>query len=262
MELESYIRSKRQEKGILLMTHVVLGYPSFSECLKIIEAMVKAGVDLMELQIPFSEPIADGPTILKANQVALENGVSIRACLEFAGEITDRFNIPFLVMTYFNIVFKYGINRFVKEMARVGLKGAIIADLPPEEAQDYLVAMESEGLAPIFIFSPTTPFDRMRYIGSIGKGFVYCVARKGVTGTKTEFSEELHKYLDRCQRATSLPLAVGFGVKDSTDIAFLKGKADIAVIGSHLMRIFEEKGIKQMGDFLQRLIDYKEGRER
>jgi len=254
MELESYIREKQSQKGILLMTHIVMGYPTFEESFRIVETMVRAGADLMELQIPFSEPVADGPTILKANQVALENGVSTRACFEFAGKVTDRFNIPFLVMTYFNIVFKYGSSRFAGEMARRGLKGAIIADLPPEEAQDYLVAMESEGLVPIFLFSPTTPFDRMRYIGSIGKGFVYCVARKGVTGTKTEFSEVLHKYLARCRRATSLPLAVGFGVKDSTDIAFLKGKADIAVIGSQLIRIFEEKGIKQMGDFLRGLI--------
>jgi len=254
MVLESYIREKQSQKGILLMTHIVLGYPSFEESFTIVETMVSAGADLMELQIPFSEPVADGPTILKANQVALENGVNTMACLEFAGEVTDRFNIPFLIMTYFNIVFKFGVSRFAREMARRGLEGAIIADLPPEEAQDYLLAMEREGLAPVFLFSPTTPFDRMRYIGSIGKGFVYCVARKGVTGSKTEFSEELHNYLSRCRRATSLPLAVGFGVKDSTDIAFLKGKADIAVIGSQLIRIFEEKGIKQMGDFLRGLI--------
>ncbi len=254
MELESYIREKQSQKEILLMTHIVLGYPSFEESFTIVETMVSVGADLMELQIPFSEPVADGPTILKANQVALENGVNTMACLEFAGEITDRFNIPFLIMTYFNIVFKFGVSRFAREMARRGLKGAIIADLPPEEAQDYLLAMEREGLAPVFLFSPTTPFDRMRYIASIGKGFVYCVARKGVTGSKTEFSEDLHNYLANCRRATSLPLAVGFGVKESADVRFLKRKADIAVIGSQLIRIFEEKGIKQMGEFLECLI--------
>ena len=134
MVLESYIREKQSQKGILLMTHIVLGYPSFEESFTIVETMVSAGADLMELQIPFSEPVADGPTILKANQVALENGVNTMACLEFAGEVTDRFNIPFLIMTYFNIVFKFGVSRFAREMARSGLEGAIIADLPPEEA--------------------------------------------------------------------------------------------------------------------------------
>jgi len=253
MELESYIREKQREKGLLLMTHIVMGYPSFEQCYQIVEKMVRAGADLMELQIPFSEPIADGPTILRANQVALENGVGIIKCLELAAEITRNFNIPFLVMTYFNIIFKYGVSRFVEQMAKKGVKGAIVADLPPEEAHDYLKAMEAQGLAPIFLFSPTTSYDRMRYIGSMGKGFVYCVARKGVTGAKTDFSEALEKYLQRCRMATTLPLAVGFGVKSREDVAFLKQKADIAVIGSQLIRVFEKSGINQMGAFLRSL---------
>ena len=253
MELESYIRSKRQEKGILLMTHVVLGYPSFSECFKIIEAMVKAGVDLMELQIPFSEPIADGPTILKANQVALEGGVSISECLDFVADVANTFEIPFLAMTYFNIVFRYGVGPFVSAMAEKGLQGAIIADLPPEEGDDYLEAMKHANLNPIFIFSPTTSEERMRYIASRGTGFIYCVARKGVTGARTSFSQRLAHYLARCRRATSLPLAVGFGVKSNRDVDFLKGKADIAVIGSQLIRVFEEKGIGNVEDFVSAL---------
>ena len=253
MELESYIREKQRQSDILLMTHIVMGYPSFEQCYQIVKTMVSGGANLMELQIPFSEPIADGPTILRANQTALENGVSIRKCLEFAGEITRNFNIPFLVMTYFNIIFRYGVSRFVEEMARMGLKGTIIADLPPEEAHDYLRAMEDQGLAPIFLFSPTTSSDRMRYIGSVGKGFIYCVARKGVTGAKTEFSEALDRYLARCRRATTLPLAVGFGVKGRDEVAFLKGKAEIAVIGSQVIRIFERKGIEGIEAFIRGL---------
>lgn len=254
MALESYIRAKRKEKEILLMTHIVMGYPSFDDCFKIIETMVGAGADLMELQIPFSEPIADGPVILKANQVALEKGVTAKDCLDFAGKVARIFEIPFLVMTYYNILFKHGVKQFVSVMADNGLQGAIVPDLPPEEAKEYLTAMRSKGLAPIFIFSPATSEIRMRYISSFARGFIYCVARKGVTGAKTTFSDNLTEYLRRCRRATSLPLATGFGVKGRKDIDFLKGKADIAVIGTQNIRIIEERGNKAAGDFIQSLL--------
>ena len=251
--LESYLRTRMKEKDILLMTHLVLGYPSFEDSFKIIEAMVAAGVDLMELQIPFSEPIADGPVILRANQKALADGATVRESLDLAKTVAETFDIPFLIMTYYNILFKYGTDRFVAEMADRQLKGAIIPDLPPEEGDVYLKAMEKQGLAPILIFSPTTSLERMKYLSSYTKGFVYCVARKGVTGQDTSFSEELGSYLSQCREATDLPLAVGFGVKQKEDVDFLKGKADIAVIGTQTIRIVEEKGVGAVEDFIRGL---------
>ncbi len=251
--LETYIRDRLSEKKILLMTHIVIGYPSLEASLQIVETMVAAGVDLMELQIPFSEPIADGPVILKANQQALAAGVTVDQCLAFGKEVAGRFAIPFLYMTYCNILFKYGIARFADHMDAAGLRGAIVPDLPPEEAHDYLAAMGSHRLAPIFIYSPTTSTTRMDTIAGVADGFVYCVARKGVTGDRTEFSQQIDRYLARCRRATRLPLAVGFGVKDRADIEFLTGKADIAVIGTQALRVVEEKGIAALGDFLRRL---------
>ncbi len=251
--LESYLRTAMKQKDILLMTHLVLGYPSFEDSYKIIEEMVGAGVDLMELQVPFSEPIADGPVILRANQRALEGGATVQQSLALAKRVTETFDIPFLIMTYYNILFKYGTGRFVTEMADRQLKGAIIPDLPPEEGDDYLEAMEKHGLDPILIFSPTTSLDRMKYLSAFAKGFVYCVARKGVTGQDTSFSDELGSYLSRCREATDLPLAVGFGVKQKEDVDFLKGKADIAVIGTQTIRIVEEKGVDAVGDFIRSL---------
>jgi tryptophan synthase alpha chain len=239
-----------QEKEILLMSHIVLGYPSLEASFQIIRAMVDAGVDLMELQVPFSDPIADGPVILRANQKALEGGATVRECLDLAGEAAQAFNIPFLIMSYYNIFFKYDIRRFVSEMAERALRGAIIPDLPPEEGQDYLEAMEKEHLTPILIMSPTTSPERMQYLSTFARGFIYCVARKGVTGAETHFSEELAAYLSRCRNATSLPLALGFGVKEKADIDFLKGKADIAVIGTQTIRVMEQQGIGAVGDFI------------
>lgn len=253
MPLDSYLRMKLEEKDILLMTHIVLGYPSFDACFRIVETMVKAGVDLMELQIPFSEPIADGPVILHANQKALSGGTTVQECLDFARKLTETFDIPFLVMSYYNIFFRYGVERFISAMAEKGLMGAIVPDLPPEEGGEYMKAMEEHTMAPIFIFSPTTPLARMRYIASFGKGFIYCVARRGVTGADTDFSEELAGYLNRCREATPLPLALGFGIKTKSDMDFLKGRAHIAVIGTQAIRIIEKEGIDSLGDFIHSL---------
>ncbi|HUU41711.1 MAG TPA: tryptophan synthase subunit alpha [Desulfatiglandales bacterium] len=251
--LESYLKNRLKEKDILLMTHIVLGYPSFEDCLAIIETMVEAGVDIMELQIPFSEPIADGPVILHANQRALENGATVKRCLDFAGEVATTFKIPFIFMTYYNIPFRYKIDRFVSAMAENNLKGAIIPDLPMEEGEEYIKAMKKHDLAPILIFSPTTSNERMQYLAQFARGFIYCVARKGVTGKHTEFSEQLTDYLSRCRKTTSLPLAVGFGIKEKADIDFLKGKADIAIIGTQAIKVMKEEGISSVGKFIRSL---------
>jgi tryptophan synthase alpha chain len=253
MRLESHIRSRLNEKKILLMTHIVIGYPTLAASLEIVRTMVEAGVDLMELQIPFSEPIADGPVILKANQQALAGGVSVAQCLDFGRMVAGQFPIPFLYMSYYNILFKYGVEHFAGHMRDAGVKGAIVPDLPPEEAGDYLAAMDRYGRCPIFIFSPTTSQARMQTIAKVAGGFVYCVARKGVTGDQTEFSRQLVDYLARCRQATRLPLALGFGVKDKSDIKFLQGKADIAVIGTQALRLFEDRGIAAVGEFIREL---------
>ena len=253
MALEKYIRTCLGQKDILLMTHIVLGYPSLDDSYRIIETMVEAGVDIMELQIPFSEPTADGPVIVKANQYALDNGVRVGECLELAGKAAKVFDIPFLIMTYYNLPYKYGIENFTSKMAESSLKGTIIPDLPPEEGNDFYSIMNRKNLDPIMLFSPSTTDERMKYLGSYAKGFIYCVARKGVTGKDTNFSDELSEYLERCRKATSLPLALGFGIKQKKDVDFLKGKVDIAVIGTQSIRIMEDSGIDAVGEFIRRL---------
>lgn len=251
--LESYLRQRLKQKPILLMTHIVLGYPSFSASMEIVEAMVAAGVDLMEFQIPFSEPMADGPVILKANQQSLAAGTTVAQCLDFAATASEKFDIPFLFMSYTNILFKYGFARFAEAMAHARVCGAIVPDLPPEESQDYLEAMAAHQLAPVYVMAPTTTDHRMTDLAGCARGFVYCMARKGVTGKETAFSSDLEGYLARCRQATNLPLALGFGVKSKEDIDFLTGKADIAVIGSETIRIVEHHGVGAVGPFIQSL---------
>lgn len=253
MALSERIRAERARRELLLMTHIVIGYPSLSGSLELVDAMVEAGVDMMELQIPFSEPIADGPVILHANQAALRNGVNVDQCFEFATRVTKRHGIPFVFMSYYNILFKRGLVRFAEQCRQSGLLGAIVPDCPPEEGAEYVAAMKGQSLSPVFIFSPRTPERRLTMLGQAGAGFVYVVARRGVTGSKTEFSDELAGYLTRCRTATELPLAVGFGLSSREDVAFVRGKADIAVVGSQTIRVCDTEGVAGVGRFLRGL---------
>jgi len=252
--LEQHIRQKLRHKPLLLMTHIVIGYPSFRESWALARAMVDSGVDLMELQIPFSEPMADGPVILKANQQALAAGATVQKCIEFATELSAQVQTPLLFMSYYNILFKYGVQRFTDQMKRSGLAGAIVPDLPLEEGSEYLGAMAEQGLSAVRLFAPNTPDHRMAALSQGASGMVYCVARKGVTGAQTTFSTELSDYLARARRSTSLPLGVGFGIKDRADIEFLKGKADIAIVGSESIRMLDQSGIRATGEFIKTLV--------
>ncbi len=252
--LKKYIKNKLQKKDILLMTHIVIGYPSLEVSYEIIETMVEAGVDLIELQIPFSEPIADGPVILHANQKALATGIKVEDCLNFAQKVAKRFDIPFLFMSYYNILHKYGVTKFVDKMKDYNIAGAIVPDLPPEEGCEYITSMKKNNLAPIYIYSPNSSDDRMKYLADYGDGFMYCVARKGVTGASTSFSNNLDTYLMRCKKSTNLPLALGFGVKNKDDIDYLKGKVDIAIIGSQIIRVIDDEGVTGIKKFIKSII--------
>ena len=250
MQLDQILKTQRQEKDILLMTHIVLGYPSFEVNRQVIRQMVDNGVDCIEMQIPFSEPMADGPVILKANQDSIAAGTTIADCLAFGREMAETHTIPFLFMTYYNIVFKYGEERFLQESRAAGIRGLIIPDLPPEMGEEFFRLAEVNDIAPVLIFAPTSTDERMAELNRWAKGFIYCVARRGVTGRKSEFGDDFGSYLARCRQATDLPLAVGFGIQDRNDVMALVGKADMAVIGSQTIRLVDELGPEAVGPFI------------
>jgi tryptophan synthase alpha chain len=251
--LREHIEEKLKEKQILLMTHLVLGYPSFDANRQVVAAMAEGGVDLMELQIPFSEPVADGPVISRACQDAIEAGAKVRECLSFAAEMTKKHDIPFLFMTYYNIIFRHGEERFLEEAVRMGIRGLIVPDLPPEEGGSYLRKAKEAGVAPVQIFAPTTTDERMAELADTADGFIYCVARRGVTGKQTDFDSGFDAYLKRCRAATALPLAVGFGIREKKDVDLLRGKADIAVIGTRTIELVEKEGVEAVGPFIKSL---------
>ncbi|MBU0728582.1 MAG: tryptophan synthase subunit alpha [Proteobacteria bacterium] len=250
MQLKNNIQNKLADKDILLMTHIVLGYPSFEINRMVIAQMVENGVDLIEMQIPFSEPVADGSMILKANQDSIDSGVTIRQCIDFAAEMTAKHQIPFLFMTYYNILFQYGVEDFFKKSKAIGITGFIVPDLPPEEGGEYLAFARKYNIAPIQIFAPTSTDQRMKELATHADGFIYCVARRGVTGKKTSLDDNFDSYLARCRKATDLPLAVGFGISSKADVAMLTGKADIAVIGTATIKLVDGQGPEAVGPFI------------
>jgi len=225
-----------------LMTHIVAGYPSMEESEQIAEAMAKAGAKYLEIQIPFSDPIADGVTIMKANQVSLENGTVPEGCFELMKRIKEKVDIPLLFMTYFNIMHSYGVEAFCKQAQEVGAWGLIVPDIPiDEEGYDhYIEHCKNHGLHPIQVISPITPEQRLKKIGKVASGFVYCVSRTGTTGARSDFDVRQLDYLDTVRKYIHIPLATAFGLSTPEQIKQALMKADIAVVGSKLLKVYDE----------------------
>lgn len=247
-------RKEQNRQPILLMAHLVLGFPSFEENSRTITAMADAGVDLIELQMPFSEPIADGPVIARANQQALDNGFRVDAGFDFIQQITARHPaVTFLIMTYGNIVLARGEERFIQAAAERGIKGFIVPDIPLEQAGSMMDACRANGIDWTQLMTAASPPERLKTLGAAARGFVYCVARKGVTGKQTSFDDPVNSFISACRQATPTALAVGFGVKDPEDVAFLTGKAEIAVVGTAALKVHEEGGAEAVGRYFEGL---------
>ena len=219
-----------------LVTHVIPGYPSTAESPGIFDAMVEGGSDLIEIQIPFSDPLADGTTVQRGVFEALENGSTPASCIEFAREVRSRHaDVAIIYMSYLNPVLAYGAERFAKDAAAAGGDGIILLDLPPEEAAETKRTFDAAGLDIIFLVAPTSSDERMELIASQAAGFIYCVSVAGVTGARSELPSNLSDFIGRVRRCTALPLAVGFGISRREHVESLAGVADGAVIGSATM---------------------------
>jgi tryptophan synthase alpha chain len=242
MQLSEYIATRRAHARPLLMTHVVCGYPGFEDNWRALEIMAAAGVELVELQFPFSEPSADGPLFVRANQESLARGTTVAQCLDFMARAAAAFPFRVLMMGYYNTAFKMGHAAFVERLAAAGASGYILPDLPIEEGAPLQLLADARGLAPIVLMTPTSSDARLAQLAAVARGFVYCVARKGVTGASTSMDDELGGFLARCRAATPLPLAVGFGVSHADDVRFIGEHADIAIVGTAALRAFESGG--------------------
>jgi len=251
--LDDHVREQLGSKPLLLMMHAVVGYPSLDANWAMLEAMDAAGVDLVELQLPFSEPIADGPAFAKANQEAIRAGATWSTYFDFAARASRRFPFPLLFMGYYNSVFRMGAERFCARLTDAGMRGFIVADLPPEEATELNAMGRAHELAPILLMTPTSSPARLAAIGRQAWGFVYCLAGKGVTGERTDVSQGVEAFIARCRAATPLPLAVGFGIRTPADAGALRGLADIVIVGTAGLEVWEQRGPGAYREFLEAL---------
>jgi len=215
------------------MSHAVVGFPDLDENERAIAGLVKSGVKLIELQVPFSDPVADGHTLVNACYDALKHGGSVRATLKLAKKVCAKHpEVSFILMSYLNPLFRYGLQALFEQAVAVGFRGLIVPDWPVEEVEPWLPTFDELGLSPILMVTPNTPAHRVERITKASRGMVYVVSRMGVTGHQTQWGEDFQKYLDSIRRYTDLPLAVGFGVRSADDLNALSGKAEVAAFCS------------------------------
>ncbi|MGE3278257.1 MAG: tryptophan synthase subunit alpha [Candidatus Altimarinota bacterium] len=237
------------------MTHIVAGYPTLRESEDIALMMLESGVQFLEIQIPFSDPVADGPVIMKANQIALDNGTTPDMCFELMQRLKKKSDIPLLFMTYYNILFRYGLEEFCRRAKEVGCYGFIVPDIPiDEEPYDhYLETCKRYGLHAIQVISPITPDERLKKIGKVASGFVYCISMLGTTGSLDGLPPELSDYIGRVRKYVTTKLALGFGISSKMDVENALKDADIAVMGSVFIRTYEKGGKNSLQQLLESL---------
>lgn len=231
-----------REKRIGLMTHVIVGYPTLNDTVALVKVMADEGVDFIELQIPFSDPLADGPVIMKACEEALANGTRVRDAFTLMRELSKQVAIPLLFMGYYNTVFRYGVEKFCRDAAAAGAAGLIIPDMPlEEESSERFLAQAKKCRMPVIrVVSPASTEERLKKNATFAEGFVYCSARQGITGVRSELDPHLATYLTRVKNIIDKPLAVGFGISTPEHIKALRKYADIAVVGSALVKLTQQ----------------------
>jgi len=220
-----------------LMPYLTLGYPRRESALTLVPALVEAGADLVELGVPFSDPLADGATIQAAAQQALANGMTLSLCLEQAAALRARgVAVPFVLMGYYNPIFQLGLERFAHRAAAAGVDGVIVPDLPPEESDGLHSALRTQGIDLIFLLSPTSDNGRVQLVADRTSGFLYLVSLTGVTGARDHLPPDLESFVARVRTMTGLPLAVGFGISTPEQAAQVARIADGVIVGSALIK--------------------------
>lgn len=256
-KIDKQLQKIKKEKRLGLMTHVVVGYPSLSKTINLVKVMEKARVDFVELQIPFSDPLADGPTIMRACEDALRKGVKVRDVFKLATSLSKEVNIPLLFMAYYNTVFKYGTQRFCQDAKKAGISGLIVPDIPLEEEREehFIGYCKEAGLKNIRVISPVSTFDRLEKNAQIADGFVYCTARQGITGAQKALNPKIASFLKSVKRYFKIPIAVGFGISNEERVKLVRPLADIVVVGSALIDLINKSKNSELEKNVERFIN-------
>lgn len=246
-----------------LVAFLTVGYPEVEDTPALVEALVEGGADVIELGVPFSDPLADGATIQRANYRALANGVTPATCLHMVEELRRRgITAPIVLMGYYNPILAWGVPRYVETAAAAGADGLIVVDLPVEEAQELHRCCHRSGLDLIFLVAPTSPEERIQRIAEMASGFLYCVSVTGITGARRDLPAGLSQFLARVRRYTALPLAVGFGVSRPEHVEAIGRVAEAAVVGSALLEALEGAAAPVRAQRVKEYVEVITGRRR
>jgi len=233
-----------------LIAYLTVGYPDIATTQEAAITLANSGVDIIELGIPFSDPLADGATIQKASHQALEQGVTPQVCLEVAQQLHQKITTPLVFMTYYNPVLNFGLEAFCRSCAEAGVSGLIIPDLPPEEGEELEAIAQKHHLDLIYLLAPTSTEERIAIVAERSRGFIYLVSLTGVTGARQSLPEELEDFVRRVRKKASQPLCVGFGVSSPEQARRIARVADGVIVGSHLIRLIEEDAsLSSLKDF-------------
>lgn len=240
-----------------LVVYVTAGDPDMASTANILRAIERGGADVVEVGVPFSDPLADGPVIQRAIERALSAGANLTRTLEMIRAVRASVSVPLVLFTYANPVMQYGWERFAQDAAAVGIDGVLMLDVPPEEGGAFHVMLRARGIAPIFLLSPTSGDARLRQAAAAGQGFLYVISRLGVTGARESVADDLDALVGRIRTFTSLPLAVGFGLSTPAHIAAVGRTADAAVVGSSVMGVIERAGAApDVADRVERFVHW------
>lgn len=233
------------------------GDPDLATTRAIVLSAIEAGADVIELGVPFSDPVADGPVIQRASERALRQGTTLAQVLTLAADVRQHAqSTGMIVFSYLNPILRMGMKKFCAVARHAGVDGALLTDLPVEEAGEYLHAMQRHDLAPVFLAAPTSPDDRLKRIAAASRGFVYAVSRTGVTGARQQLAGDAQKLVRRLRRVTKLPIAVGFGISNAEQFAEVGQFADAVVVGSAIVETIEQNQGREagaVGDFVRKL---------
>ncbi|NOT24173.1 MAG: tryptophan synthase subunit alpha [Nitrospiraceae bacterium] len=248
----------RQDGEQAVIAYVMAGDPSLGETEKLVVELERAGADIIELGVPFSDPIADGPVIQQAAARALRSGTSVRTILPMVERLRSKTQIPLVLMVYYNNIHAFGPERFCRESAKAGVDGLIVPDMPPDEAGPLKKPAASAGLQLIYLLAPTSTAERRSFVARQSEGFVYCVSLTGITGAKLRNVADVGKNVEKIKKVAKIPVAVGFGVATPEDAANVAAIADGVIVGSAIVKQIaahqQEPGmVKQVGEFVRSL---------
>ncbi len=238
-----------------LVVYLTAGDPDLPTTREIALAAIDAGADVLELGVPFSDPLADGPVIQRASERAVKNGTTLSDVLALAADLRrERPDTGLVIFSYFNPVLRFGLERFCAAAKQAGVDGVLITDMIVEEADEYLEQLHRHQLAPVFLAAPTSPDERLQRIAQASQGFVYAISRTGITGTQQTLASDAEQLVKRLRRYTDLPIAVGFGISNAEHFATVGEFADAAVIGSAIVALIEQSTSQEAPNSIARFI--------